>query len=475
MTGSRRTEKFSVLDSDVSKRRTRCMPSDVSTRGCRGAALALVVTLASGSAWARSAGIAAQGCEGCHSSSAEATISLETNPATFSPGSEIEVLATIAGSSVNSGGIYISTDGVGELEALSSEGLGEVTSGLVHVEPKGAQAGQVVFRFGWKAPSTPGAVRFYIYGLGANNNGQRSGDAPVEGNFDRVYGCEGQEYYFDGDGDGFGRSTGQPLLACAGAPPPNYSAVSGDCVDYDGGVFPSAAELCNKKDDDCNGEIDENALPIELWPDGDGDGFYDQKEGEPVVGCIGLKNYAGFGGDCDDGDVEIFPEAEELCDYRDNDCDGEADDRVRPVCGEGWCRRSSTTCEQDDCYPGEPEPERCNYLDDDCDGEVDEGELCAAGEACLAGECVPTGTLLPSGGSTGSGASAGSGTGSAPASGGSGAEPPSGPKASSDAGGCAVSPPRPTTAALWILALLTAGSSLRSLRAWRRGRARRSA
>ena len=34
---------------------------------------------------------------------------------------------------------------------------------------------------------------------------------------------------------------------------------------------------------------------------------------EADTSFVGLKNYAGFAGDCDDGDPLIFPEAEEIC------------------------------------------------------------------------------------------------------------------------------------------------------------------
>ena len=39
-------------------------------------------------------------------------------------------------------------------------------------------------------------------------------------------------------------------------------------------------------------------MPVELWPDEDGDGYYADKTGEPLMGCDGLPGYAALGGDC---------------------------------------------------------------------------------------------------------------------------------------------------------------------------------
>ncbi len=48
---------------------------------------------------------------------------------------------------------------------------------------------------------------------------------------------------------------GTPVSACA--PPAGYVGTRGDCDDTDGDVSPAAAERCDGRDDDCDGEADE--------------------------------------------------------------------------------------------------------------------------------------------------------------------------------------------------------------------------
>jgi hypothetical protein len=67
-----------------------------------------------------------------------------------------------------------------------------------------------------------------------------------------------QTYYRDADGDGYGL-TNETANGCAA--PQNYVAISGDCNDADASVYPGAVELCDGKDNNCNGQADENCPP----------------------------------------------------------------------------------------------------------------------------------------------------------------------------------------------------------------------
>ncbi|MES1186460.1 MAG: putative metal-binding motif-containing protein [Myxococcales bacterium] len=392
--------------------------------------LALAATLLSGHARARAGGLAATGCSGCHSGGPAGTLSMTASPATFNPGDRVELTLSLMGG-FSDGGVYLTTTDVGDLQTIANQGLTEVSSGLVHNQPKPASGGTVQFHFAWVAPSKPGSVRFSAYALGGNGNGRSSGDSPMEGEFDFVYGCTGKTYYLDGDSDGIGRAD-TSMLGCADAPPKPYVDTAGDCDDYRNTVYPGAKELCNMLDDNCDGQIDENAVPVELWPDADGDGYYDartEKVGTPKVGCAGLKGWAAEPGDCQPMNKAVNPGAMETCNSIDDDCDGDVDERIRPTCGEGWCRREAPGCDAQYCVPGAPVKEKCNFLDDDCDGLVDEDpDMCPKGQTCAAGQCVDSDTVTldpgsPSAGSSGTGsASAGSSSTGNPGAGSGGSE-----------------------------------------------------
>lgn len=351
---------------------------------------------------ARSGGMQNGGCAGCHADG-NAVITLTPSPQSISPGTQVTLTTAVTSEHGSTVGLFVSAD-EGMLSTQSGQGLYSVPNGLTHATPKNKSGDTATFGFGWSAPPQPGAVRFRVWTVVANGNGQSSGDRAADAVFDFVYGCAPQTYYRDHDGDGYGLDD-VTWVRCAGDPPPGYSDIDGDCDDNNASVHPGATEYCNGRDDNCNGEIDEDAVLLPLYPDADGDGYYGLAEAvseDMIMGCVPAQGYAAEPGDCEPGIFEINPGAEEVCDLIDNNCDGRIDEYVRPRCGEGWCVRESPTCDPAHCVAGEPREEQCNFLDDNCNGLVDDAAPCPADEACIAGACrVDEGEHEDSGGEEG--------------------------------------------------------------------------
>ncbi|MFN9809721.1 MAG: formylglycine-generating enzyme family protein [Deltaproteobacteria bacterium] len=139
------------------------------------------------------------------------------------------------------------------------------------------------------------------------------------------------------------------------------------------------SEVCNGRDDDCDGDIDEGLVPPDLC----------RAQGEcagTVASCAGAAGWrCGYPATVSvaaDGSIE--PERD--CDGRDDDCNGVVDDTVPSLgtsCtrGLGACvTRGRTVCAAsadavtcDAAPPLAPTEELCNGVDDDCDGSLDEG------------------------------------------------------------------------------------------------------
>ena len=354
-------------------------------------ALAFTLALAwAPSAAAKAGGIVVASCSGCHGGGAvdSPELTLSADPVAFNPGDAVTLTLAIRWPSIRVGGAFITTGGVGTLQPISGEGLGVSAQGLTHTSPKAAVNGAVTFRFSWRAPATPGGVDFGVAALAGNGNNASSGDSPGTRDFQWVFGCTARTFYLDLDRDGYGSAALGTRLGCPEtAAPSGYATMAGDCDENSETVHPGATEICNTKDDNCDGQIDEGAPAVTMWPDNDGDGYYGSETGTPKLGCGKVPGYAANGGDCDDKDPSINPGAAESCNNRDDDCDGEIDELVRPQCGVGWCSRYSPSCDLADCRPGPPAAEKCNHFDDDCDGE-DDNAACPAGMSCLGQQCV---------------------------------------------------------------------------------------
>ena len=128
--------------------------------------------------------------------------------------------------------------------------------------------------------------------------------------------------YRDGDGDGFGDEATAEWGCEAEA---GWSMTPGDCDDAEADSFPGNPERCDDVDNDCDGEVDNDAPDAATWyPDDDGDGFGD--DARALRSCRSLPGYVAIGGDCEDTLPNVNPDQLAICgDALDNDCDSLGD------------------------------------------------------------------------------------------------------------------------------------------------------
>lgn len=165
-----------------------------------------------------------------------------------------------------------------------------------------------------------------------------------------------------------------------------FCAEQGDLDDNDVTVYPGAPEICDGKDNDCDGEIDEDFIGTM------------ENLGEPcgVGACSGVYVCNENGTDVVCSNTLQPGEQPEICDNNiDDDCDGITDEEYevrngkqveacvcregdKKPCGKdiGECRRGYQECKNGKwgpCVGGKgPSTEICNGLDDDCNGIVDD-------------------------------------------------------------------------------------------------------
>lgn len=139
--------------------------------------------------------------------------------------------------------------------------------------------------------------------------------------------CPQIRFYADADGDGYGN----PELytySCEDSVG-GYVLNNTDCNDSSAGMSPSAIEICNFMDDNCNGIADEDLIYSDFYMDADGDGFGNVTFDS--LACLLPAGYVADSTDCDDANALIFPGATEIENGQDDNCNQLIDEGIAIV------------------------------------------------------------------------------------------------------------------------------------------------
>ena len=192
-----------------------------------------------------------------------------------------------------------------------------------------------------------------------------------------------QDYYCDEDND---NHYSEEISGSSVTVPANCALAPGDdCDDSKLEVYPGNQEVCDGLDNNCDGDIDlvlGDAITKTCY------------EGSPGTMNVGICKQGkstcvdGVFGECVG---QILPELNEICDAESNDenCDGRSNEdcsctpETKQSCGvdAGECEKGLQICQQDgtwgDCVGGIiPSEEICDNKDNDCDGNIDNNADC---------------------------------------------------------------------------------------------------
>ena len=169
-----------------------------------------------------------------------------------------------------------------------------------------------------------------------------------------------------------------------------------DCDDGDPAINPSAVERCDGVDNDCDGDVDEpDADDARTFhADADGDGFGDAAA--TARACAAPSGFVEDATDCDDAAAAVHPDAIEVCNGVDDDCDdivdpegaapatwyadADGDGHGDPETSQASCAAPSgyvadaTDCDDADAEINPDADELCDDLDNDCDDLVDDDD-----------------------------------------------------------------------------------------------------
>ena len=170
--------------------------------------------------------------------------------------------------------------------------------------------------------------------------------------------------------DGFADTDGDDDPDCTDPDDDNDGfADADDCLPQDASAYPGAPEDCDLVDDNCDGDVL--------------DGFVDT-DGDLMADCVDEDDDNDLFPDvvdCDPLDPNVYPYAPELCDFIDQDCDGDAvegyedsDGDLNPDCTDEDDDNDGDP-DVTDCEPLDPTrfngaTEICDDIDQDCDGDL---------------------------------------------------------------------------------------------------------
>ena len=174
-------------------------------------------------------------------------------------------------------------------------------------------------------------------------------DTDGDGVCDRDDRCEGFDDALDADADGFPDDCDD----CPNTPQPGLRdddadgyGLACDCADDDPAIHPDADEVCDGIDNDCDEDIDEDAVDASIWyldSDSDGEG----NAADSVLDCSAPNGRVANTLDCDDSDAGINTVATEICDSVDNNCDGQVDEGLTDCVDAGDAKAPGTGCSCD--------------------------------------------------------------------------------------------------------------------------------
>ncbi|MGK3960039.1 MopE-related protein [Sorangium sp. So ce118] len=201
---------------------------------------------------------------------------------------------------------------------------------------------------------------------------------------------EGVQHTYCRDHDGDGQGT-MSLTAQACAPPSGFVSACADCDDTDASQRPGGTEVCDGKDNDCDGPADEGVQNT-YYRDQDGDGH--GRASVTTQACSASSGWVSSSTDCDDSNAAVYPGRAERCtDSIDNNCDGRinegcADPEPDPECTSGTTTSSCYSCavSRTDSLTGNSDPALQSY--DDAAPGLSQIRACPSGYCSCVQRCV---------------------------------------------------------------------------------------